>query len=92
VIIGWNDFGRSVIGHLVAAGKHVAIITKDRTAIDIIRESYDSDRVYTLYTDYSNFDMLEKANIVHASIVFVNLDDDTEKLVYVINLKKHFPI
>jgi len=90
VIIGWNDFGRSVIGHLVAAGKHVAIITKDRTAIDIIRESYDSDRVYTLYTDYSNFDMLEKANIVHASIVFVNLDDDTEKLVYVINLKKHF--
>ncbi len=90
VIIGWNDFGRSVIGHLVAAGKHVAIITKDRSSIDIIRESYDSDQVYTLYTDYSNFDMLEKANISLASIVFVNLNDDTEKLVYVINLKKHF--
>jgi voltage-gated potassium channel len=34
--------------------------------------------------------MLEKANIAQASIVFVNLNDDTEKLVYVINLKKHF--
>lgn len=90
VIIGWNDFGRSVIGHLVAAGKHVAIITKDRSSVDIIRESYDSDKVYTLYTDYSNLDMLEKANIAQASIVFVNLNDDTEKLVYVINLKKHF--
>jgi voltage-gated potassium channel len=34
--------------------------------------------------------MLEKANIKDASIVFVNLNDDTEKLVYVINLKKNF--
>lgn len=90
VIIGWNDFGRSVVGHLVAAGKQVAIITKERSAIDAIREYYNEEQVYTLYTDYSNIEMIEKANIQHASIVFVNLNDDTEKLVYVINLKKHF--
>jgi voltage-gated potassium channel len=90
VIIGWNDFGRSVIGHLVAAGKQVAVITKERSSIDTIREYYDSDNVFTLYADHANFDMLEKANIKLASIVFVNLNDDTEKLVYVINLKKHF--
>ncbi len=90
VIIGWNDFGRAVIGHLVAAGKQVAIITKDRSSIDTIREYYDTDNVFTLYADYANFDMLEKANIKQASIVFANLNDDTEKLVYVINLKKHY--
>jgi voltage-gated potassium channel len=90
VIIGWNDFGKSVISHLVAAGKQVAVITKERASIDTIREYYDDDHVYTLYTDYSNFDMLEKSNIRYASIVFVNLNDDTEKLVYVINLKKHY--
>jgi voltage-gated potassium channel len=90
VIIGWNDFGRSVISHLVAAGKQVAVITRERTSIDAIREFYDTDKVYTLYADYSNFDMLDKANIRDASIVFVNLTDDTEKLVYVINLKKNF--
>jgi voltage-gated potassium channel len=90
VIIGWNDFGRAVIAHLVAAGKQVAVITKERSSIDTIREYYDSDNVFTLYTDHANFDMLEKANIRHASIVFVNLNDDTEKLVYVINLKKYF--
>ena len=33
---------------------------------------------------------MEKANIRESSIIFVNLNDDTEKLVYVINLKKHF--
>jgi voltage-gated potassium channel len=90
VIIGWNDFGQSVISHLIGAGKQVAIISKDRASIDIIREYYTQDQVYTLYSDYNNYDLLEKSNIRDANIVFVNLNDDTEKLVYVINLKKHF--
>ncbi|MEQ8425489.1 MAG: potassium channel family protein, partial [Cyclobacteriaceae bacterium] len=90
VIIGWNEFSQSVIGHLIAAKKKVAIITKDRNDIDIIREYYDSDQAYTLYSDYNNFDLMEKSNIRKASIVFINLGDDTEKLVYVINIKKHF--
>lgn len=90
VIIGWNDFGKSVISHLVAAGKQVAIVTNDRSSIDSIRESFNSDQVFTLYADYANHEMLEKSNIREASIVFVNMNDDTEKLVYVINLKKHF--
>jgi voltage-gated potassium channel len=46
--------------------------------------------VYTLFSDYNNFELIEKSNIRQASIIFVNLNDDTEKLVYVINLKKHF--
>ena len=90
VMIGWNEFGQSVISHLLAAGRQIAIITKDRPSIDIIHEYYNSDQVYTLYSDYNNFDMLEKSNIKNATIVFVNLNDDTEKLVYVINLKKHY--
>ena len=90
VIIGWNDFGQSVISHLIGAGKQVAVITKDRSNIDIIHEYYKQDQVYTLYSDYNNYDLIEKSNIRDASIVFVNLNDDTEKLVYVINLKKHF--
>ncbi len=90
VIIGWNEFGQSVISHLVAAGRQVAVVTKDRGHIDIIREYYSMEQVFTLYSDYSNFEILEKSNIRQASIVFVNLNDDTEKLVYIINIKKHF--
>lgn len=90
VIIGWNDFGQSVISHLIGAGRQVAVITKDRGHIEIIREYYNNDKVFTLFSDYNNFDQLEKANIRGASIVFVNLNDDTEKLVYIINIKKHF--
>src|SRR5260221_13639058 len=90
VIIGWNEFGQSVISHLVAAGRQVAVVTKDRGHIDIIREYYSMDQLFTLFSDYNNFEMLEKSNIREASIVFVNLNDDTEKLVYIINIKKHF--
>ncbi len=90
VMVGWNDFGQSVISHLIGAGKQVAVITKDRSSIDIIREYYTADQVYILYSDYNNFDLLEKANIRMASIVFINFNDDTEKLVYIINIKKNF--
>jgi voltage-gated potassium channel len=90
VMVGWNEFGQSVIGHLAAAGRQVAIITKDRASIDIIREFYNDQQVYILYSDYNNFELLEKSNLRQASIIFINLHDDTEKLVYVINMKKHF--
>ncbi len=90
VIIGWNDFSQSVISHLAGAGREVAIITKDRASIDTIKEYYTDEKIFTLFTDFNNFEMLDKANIRDASVVFVNLNDDTEKLVYVINLKKHF--
>lgn len=90
VMIGWNDFGQSVISHLIGAGRKVAVVTKDRASIDIIREYYTTDQVYTLFSDYNNFELLEKAQIKKASIIFINLNDDTEKLVYIINIKKHY--
>lgn len=88
VIIGWNDFAQSVIHHLTAAGRQVAVVTRDRNNVEIIREFFNEDQVFVLFSDYNNFDLLEKVNIRNASIVFVNLNDDTEKLVYIINIKK----
>ena len=91
VIIGWNDFGQSVVSTLVAAGRQVAVVTKDRTSISFIHEYYPGGEVFTLFSDYNNFEMLEKVNLQEASIVFINLNDDTEKLVYIINIRKHYP-
>lgn len=91
VIIGWNEFGQSVVGTLVSAGRQVAVVTKDRASIALIHEYYPDGEVFTLYSDFNNFDLLEKVNLKDASIVFVNLNDDTEKLVYIINIRKHYP-
>jgi voltage-gated potassium channel len=91
VIVGWNDFGQSVVSTVVAAGRQVAVVTKDRSSIAMIHEYYQDQQVYTLFSDYNNFDLLEKANLKEASIIFINLNDDTEKLVYIINLRKYYP-
>ncbi|MEQ8711456.1 MAG: ion channel [Cyclobacteriaceae bacterium] len=91
VIIGWNEFSKLVTDQLHGVGKEVAIVTDERDTIDIIREQYDnSSRIFTLFSDYNSFETLKKCNIPKASTVFVNLDDDTEKLVYILNLKKHY--
>ena len=90
VMIGWSEFGKAVVDQLIAAGKNVAIVTKEKDNIDIIHEYYSSRQVFTLFSDYNNFDLLQKLNIKESSIVFVNLHDDTEKLVYVLNIKKYY--
>lgn len=90
VIIGWNEFGQSVVSTLVAAGRQAAIVTSDRASISMIHEFYPDNQVFTLYSDYNNFELLEKVNIKEAAIVFINLNDDTEKLVYIIDIKKRY--
>lgn len=91
VIIGWNDFAKLVVEQLIGVGKRVAIVTNNRSDIDHIKEHYNDRSIYTLYADFSNLELLKKANIEHCSIVFVNLDNDTEKLVYILNMKKIYP-
>lgn len=91
VIIGWNDFGWQVADQLEGVGKQIAIVTNKKDDVDLIREKYSDKMVFVLFSDYNNADLLKKANIEQSSNVFVNLENDTEKLVYVLNLKKSFP-
>ncbi len=90
VMIGWTDFGKAVTDQLVAAGQKVAIVTAEKDNIDIIQEYYSPRNVFVLFSDHNNMEMLMKVNIDQSAIVFVNLNDDTEKLVYILNLKKNF--
>lgn len=91
VIIGWNDFGWHVVDQLVGVGKQVAVVTNRKDDIELINEKYSSKQVFVLFSDYNNIEVIGKSNIKEATIVFVNIDDDTEKLVYVLNLKKVYP-
>ncbi len=94
VIIGWNRYAQTVLEQLVPADVKVAIILDQRSQIDLLAESFDKSQVYFLLADHHNFELARKANIEAASIVFVNLEDDTDKLVYLVNSKKfyHRPI
>lgn len=91
VIIGWNDFGWHVVDQLVGVGRKVAVVTNRKDDVELIREKYSSKNVFVLFCDYNNYDLIKKSNIENAAITFINLQDDTEKLVYVLNMKKVFP-
>ena len=90
VIIGWNEFGKLVAEQLIGVGKNVAIISNKREEVELIHETIASSNVFVLFSELSNYEMLKKANIEQSSIVFINLKDDTEKLVYILDLKKTF--
>lgn len=90
VIIGWNRYAQTVLEQLVAAGVKIAIILDRRSQLELLAENYEKDQVYFLLADHHNFELARKANIEAASIVFVNLDDDTDKLVYLVNSSKFY--
>jgi voltage-gated potassium channel len=48
VMIGWSDFGKAVVDQLIAAGRNIAIVTKEKDNIDIIQEYYPKKNVFTL--------------------------------------------
>ncbi len=93
VIIGWNDFSKLVIDQLTGVNKKIAVVVDNKADIDSIMERYpeQSGTIFTLYSDFDNYDMLDKANIRESSIVFVNHGNDTDKLVYILNVKKVYP-
>ncbi len=91
VIIGWDDFSNSITRQLTQADNKIAIITADKDIIDLIQNDFPSSNVFTLFCDMKNIESFKNANIDKASMVFVNLKDDTEKLITVLNIKKAFP-
>ena len=92
VIIGWNEFGKVVAEQLIGVGNKVAIVTNDKDDIELIHKYFNQKYVYALYASFNNIELLKRSNIQNASVVFINLDDDTEKLAYILNLKKKIDI
>jgi voltage-gated potassium channel len=90
VIVGWSPFAETVAEQLLAAGRQVAIITEHQDQVDLIHERFDEDPVFVLFTDLDNVERFEKANLRDARGIFVNLDSDTDSLITIINLKRHF--
>lgn len=88
VIVGWSKFAESVIKQLLSAGKKVVVVTNQKDAIDFIHENYPPSMVFGMHSELKTPEVLEKVNVDKSSAVFVNLDSDTEKLVFMLNTKK----
>lgn len=93
IVIGWDAFARSVIEQLVIAGRKVAVITDHEEEIDRIYDCFGSDNCFVYYGDWQNFKCMGKegVNSEDAHSVFINIPDDSKRLIAVLNLKKEFP-
>ncbi len=91
VVVGWNDFGRQVAEQIFNAGHKIAFIVDSKNEIELINSIFNSKNCFCLFSDYQNIDAFNKVNIEKSGGVFVNFKEDTENLVFILNLKKKFP-
>ncbi len=91
VIIGWNDFARQVANQIYNAGQNIALVTNSKEDMELFSSQFDDDRTFVLFTDYKNTAAYSKVNITNSKAVFINFKEDTETLVFVLNIKKQYP-
>ncbi len=91
IIIGWSQFTNKIVEQIINADKKVVIITNKKEDVDLIKTSYDTKNCFVLYTELNDFKSYTKANIDKAKRVYLEFENDTDTLVFAINLKKNYP-
>lgn len=90
VIIGWNDFARKVAQQIYNADHKIAFVTNSREELDLIKNVFSKEDPFVLFTDYKNVDDYVKVNITKSKAVFVNFREDTDSMVFVLNIKNKY--
>lgn len=92
IILGWNNFAKMIVHQLLLAKNKVVIVTAEKNDIDLIWTEYPNHQasIFLLFSELSNVDMLAKANIEHSKVVFVNQEQDTDKLITILNIKETY--
>lgn len=91
VIIGWNDFGRQVASQIFNTGHKMAFLVNSKDDLDLVKDVFSGDNCFCMFADYGNKEAYKKINLDKAKGVFVNFEEDTETLVFVLNLRKDYP-
>ncbi len=91
VIIRWDRFAKFVATQIINAGKRICVVTRDPANREVIAAEFADEQIDVLCFDYENLDNLRKAGIEKCSMALINLAEDTEKLIYILKLKRAFP-
>ncbi len=91
VIIGWSSFARQVADQIYNAGHNIALVTNSKNDLELFNDLYENDNSFALFADYKNMQAYSKVNITNSKAVFINFIEDTDTLVFVLNIKKEFP-
>ena len=91
VICGWTNIGRVSLQELLATEQQVVVITNDQDDIPVIQDLGTKKQVYTVFGEYSNAVILERANIEEARTVIVATGEDTKNLITALTIKGRNP-
>ena len=91
IIIGWSEFGRQVADQILNTGHKVAFVVNSKNDLELINDVFESKNSFCMFADYNNMEAYEKANITSSKGVFINFSEDSDTLVFVLNLKKRYP-
>ena len=69
----------------------MAIVTDKKEDLDIIYEEFGRERLFVLLADLKNVALFDKLNLMNASLIFINLKSDADKLISILNIKKVYP-
>lgn len=90
IIFGWNDSTRRIVDQIRILGRRIVVVTPNRDHIDDIHDRFGDD-VFPLYSDLDDPELLRRVNLGDADRALLNIDSDTDTLIYLLNLRKAFP-
>lgn len=91
VIVGWDKFASLIAEQLVDANRQVIALVDDAKTLERIHSTYDSHQVMAIEMDALNFREVNTLPLERAFGVYVNLQSDRERLIYIFKLRKYFP-
>ena len=93
VILGWNEVSRNVVDQLIGVHRRAVVLTDTTTDIEAIHERYEDQYKFVFgihVSDYESQEANKKSNMDAANVIFVNFENDMQKLIYVLNAKKQY--
>ncbi|SEI87198.1 TrkA-N domain-containing protein [Allopseudospirillum japonicum] len=91
VIVGWDKFADLVTEQLANTQRQAIALVDDQKIADRVNSTYDNQKVVAIKMDYFNIEKLKKLPLDRAFGIYVNLATDRDRLMYVFQLRKHFP-
>ena len=91
IIFHWDEFAELIVNQLLNADKQVVVLSADEGTRRVINDNYKDTVVKAHRVDYQDFMQLREVGIAESDAVLLNFPVDTDKLRYLIHLRKAFP-
>lgn len=91
VVLGYNALVRETIPDLLESERDVVVVTSDLSEIDQIHERFPGDEVFVLHATYTDPELMRHARLESCFRILLALDEDTNALVTLLDLKRRHP-